>query len=66
MLQLIAFWLALSPSFDWNSTSYHQTYSNTTPSTASQVPEIDPNSAMGALTLLGGGLVVLRGRRRTN
>jgi hypothetical protein len=26
-------------------------------------PEIDPASALGALTLLGGGLLVLRGRR---
>lgn len=28
------------------------------------VPEIDPASAMAALTLLGGGLAVLRGRIR--
>ena len=27
-------------------------------------PEIDPGSAMAALTLLGGGLAVLRGRIR--
>ncbi|MFZ0501959.1 MAG: hypothetical protein WAU49_09225 [Steroidobacteraceae bacterium] len=27
-------------------------------------PELDPASAMAALTLLGGGLAVLRGRRR--
>lgn len=27
-------------------------------------PEIDPASAMSGLTLLAGGLVVLRGRRR--
>lgn len=30
----------------------------------SSVPEIDPSSALGALTLLAGGLAVLRGRRR--
>ena len=29
-------------------------------------PEIDPASAMGGLTLLLGGLVVLRGRRSKN
>ena len=28
------------------------------------VPEIDPSSAVAALTLLSGGLVVLRARRR--
>jgi hypothetical protein len=28
------------------------------------VPELDPGSAVTALTLLAGGLVVLRGRRR--
>jgi hypothetical protein len=27
-------------------------------------PELDPASAMAALTLLGGGLAVLRGRRK--
>ena len=27
-------------------------------------PEIDPASALGALTLLGGGLLVLRGRSK--
>lgn len=34
-----------------------------TPSTTLQVPEIDPASTIGAVTLLLGGLVVLRGRR---
>jgi len=29
-----------------------------------RAPEIDPASAMSGLTLLAGGLVVLRGRRR--
>jgi len=29
-----------------------------------QAPEIDPASAMTGLTLLAGGLTVLRGRRR--
>jgi MYXO-CTERM domain-containing protein len=28
-------------------------------------PEIDANSAVGAVALLGGGLLVLRARRRT-
>jgi hypothetical protein len=27
-------------------------------------PEIDPSSAIGAVTLLGGGVLVIRGRRR--
>lgn len=34
----------------------------TTPTTAA--PEIDPGMAAGALTLLAGGLAVVRGRRR--
>jgi LPXTG-motif cell wall-anchored protein len=29
-------------------------------------PEIDPASAMAGLTMLAGGLAVLRGRRRKN
>jgi len=29
-----------------------------------QAPEVDPASAMAGLTLLAGGLAVLRGRRR--
>ena len=29
-------------------------------------PEIDPSAAVAALTLLSGGLVVLRARRRKN
>jgi hypothetical protein len=31
-----------------------------------QAPEIDPSSIVAALTLLGGGLAVLRGRRSKN
>jgi LPXTG-motif cell wall-anchored protein len=31
-----------------------------------KAPEIDPASAMAGLTLLAGGLVVLRGRREKN
>jgi hypothetical protein len=31
---------------------------------AAQAPEIDPASAMTGLTMLAGGLTVLRGRRR--
>jgi len=31
-----------------------------------QAPEIDPASAMAGLTMLAGGLAVLRGRRRIN
>jgi hypothetical protein len=44
------------------STHSHDTVvtSQTTPTAA---PEIDPASAIGAFTLLSGGLVVLRGRR---
>jgi hypothetical protein len=34
------------------------------PSTPAAAPEIDPAMAGGALTLLAGGLAVLRGRRR--
>jgi hypothetical protein len=30
-----------------------------------RAPEIDPASAMAGLTMLAGGLAVLRGRRRT-
>lgn len=33
------------------------------PSTPVRAPEIDPSSAMAGLTLLAGGLAVLRGRR---
>ncbi|MGA3098508.1 MAG: hypothetical protein ABSF25_18805 [Bryobacteraceae bacterium] len=32
---------------------------------ALDVPEIDSSSAMGALTLLAGALLVMRGRRRS-
>jgi len=31
-----------------------------------QAPELDPASAMAGLTMLAGGLAVLRGRRRKN
>lgn len=31
-----------------------------------RAPEIDPTSAMAALTLMAGGLAVLRGRRTKN
>ncbi len=34
-------------------------------SAQTQAPEIDSGSAMGALTLLAGALLVLRGRRRS-
>jgi len=34
------------------------------PSSPVQAPEIDPASAMAGLTMLAGGLAVLRGRRR--
>ena len=33
---------------------------------AVKAPEIDPASAMAGLTMLAGGLAVLRGRRRIN
>ncbi|HUI76374.1 MAG TPA: hypothetical protein VLY24_00625 [Bryobacteraceae bacterium] len=32
---------------------------------AGESPEIDPTAAVGALALLGGGALVIRGRRRT-
>ena len=32
---------------------------------AANVPEIDPSSAASALVLLAGGLVVVRGRRKS-
>jgi hypothetical protein len=35
-------------------------------SSPTQAPEIDPASLVAALTLLGGGLAVLRGRRPVN
>jgi hypothetical protein len=35
-----------------------------TPTNATQVPELDPGFAGGALTLIAGGLAVLRGRVR--
>lgn len=35
-------------------------------SSPTQAPEIDPASLAAALTLLGGGLAVLRGRRPIN
>ncbi len=38
-------------------------YASAVPTT-SQVPEIDPNSAIGALALLGGGFMVLKARRQ--
>ncbi|HUN74690.1 MAG TPA: hypothetical protein VMU40_09260 [Steroidobacteraceae bacterium] len=34
-----------------------------TPPTAHSAPEIDPSSALMGLTLLAGGLAVIRGRR---
>ncbi len=37
---------------------------HTTGFTANQAPEIDPTSALSALALLAGGLVVMRGRRQ--
>ncbi len=33
--------------------------------TTVKAPEIDPSSAMAGLTLMGAGLVVLRGRRKS-
>jgi hypothetical protein len=36
---------------------------NAATTTTMQAPEIDPASLIAALTLLGGGLVILRGRR---
>jgi hypothetical protein len=45
---------------DFNITSM----SSLTPITGVMAPEIDPASAVGALTLLLGGLAVVRGRRR--
>jgi hypothetical protein len=35
------------------------------PPVVHRAPEIDPASALAGLTLLAGGLAVLRGRRRT-
>ncbi|MGH8291092.1 MAG: hypothetical protein ACREV7_19150 [Steroidobacteraceae bacterium] len=42
----------------------NQQTGNSDPSPAA-APEIDPAGAMGALTLLAGGLLVIRGRRRS-
>ncbi|MGO9931194.1 MAG: hypothetical protein ACLPV8_05215 [Steroidobacteraceae bacterium] len=36
------------------------------PSSPAQAPEMDPASIVAALTLLGGGLAVLRSRRSAN
>jgi hypothetical protein len=44
---------------------FNYCWSNPTP-TPVQAPEIDPASAMAGLTMLAGGLAVLRGRRRKN
>lgn len=38
--------------------------SPSSPSSPVKAPEIDPASAMAGLTMLAGGLAVLRGRRR--
>ena len=46
------------------------TYSHDVPKTSAPTPtaapEIDPASALGAFTLLAGGLAVIRGRRSTS
>ena len=42
---------------------YDRSHQPTPPRHAVAAPEIDPASAMSALTLLAGGLAVLRGRR---
>jgi hypothetical protein len=50
-------WFTFCPPTDHPSTDH--------PSPA-KAPEIDPASAMAGLTMLAGGLAVLRGRRRIN
>jgi hypothetical protein len=47
----------------FNSISSQSTGASVSVSSAIKAPEIDPASAMGALTLLFGGLAILRGRR---
>jgi hypothetical protein len=39
-------------------------FPTSSPSSPVKAPEIDPASAMAGLTMLAGGLAVLRGRRR--
>jgi hypothetical protein len=39
-------------------------FPSSSPSSPVKAPEIDPASAMAGLTMLAGGLAVLRGRRR--
>jgi hypothetical protein len=46
----------------WNAVS-HQGYDNVVGPSAIAAPEIDPSSAIAGLTLLLGGLAVVRGRR---
>ena len=47
----------------FNSISNQSTGASVSVGSAIKAPEIDPASAMGALTLLFGGLAILRGRR---
>jgi hypothetical protein len=45
------------------SSAYSHDASKPVASTPTAAPEIDPASAIGAFTLLAGGLAVIRGRR---
>lgn len=52
---------------DYGSSDFKSVYSHVSENlalTTAQAPEIDPGSASAALTLLAGGLAMLRGRRR--
>lgn len=46
-------------------TNFDSALLSVTPAAVAAAPEIDPSSALGALTLLAGALAVLRGRRRS-
>lgn len=47
----------------WTATEHYWSISDKAAATPISAPEIDPASSLTALTLLAGGLAVLRGRR---
>jgi hypothetical protein len=62
----LSWWQQLEQSWDnfWDNLWDHKDPGHGgTPGSPVAAPEIDPASAMSALTLLAGGLVVIRGRR---
>jgi hypothetical protein len=47
----------------WTATEHYWSMNDKVAATAVSAPEIDPASSLTGLTLLAGGLAVLRGRR---